>query len=83
MYICEICKKEFKVHQQLNGHKQTHRKSKKQIDYESNYKLCKECNNPISWGSFRTKTSIEFCCVSCRAKFFYKKSQNIEENSIL
>ena len=76
MYVCDVCKKQFNDHRQLNGHKQTHRKSKKQISYELNPKNCKECNNRISWKSFRTKTAIEFCCVSCRAKFFYKKAQN-------
>jgi hypothetical protein len=81
MYVCEVCKKEFKCHQQLNGHKQTHRKSKKQIEYELNPKQCKECNQTISWKSYRFhKQTIEFCCVSCRAKFFYKKCKNIEEN---
>ena len=83
MYVCKVCKKEFSCHQQLNGHKQTHRKSKKQLEYECNPKPCKECNRNISWKSIRTKTAIEFCSVSCRAKFFYKKAQIVEENSTL
>jgi hypothetical protein len=81
MYVCKICKKNFDNHHQLNGHKQTHKKSKKQRLYELSPKPCKECNEYISWKSFRTKTSIEFCCVSCRAKFFYKKAQILGENS--
>ena len=83
MVICEICKKELKSHRQLNGHLQTHRKSKKQIAYELDPSKCKECYQPISWKTFRKKSTSEFCCVSCRAKFFYKKAQMIEEKRIV
>lgn len=58
MYICKVCKKEFECHQQLNGHKQTHEKSKKQIAYENDPRACKNCEQPISWKSFRRKTAI-------------------------
>ena len=75
-YVCEICKKEFKCHQQLNGHKQTHRKSKKEVEYDSKPVNCKYCEQPISWKSFRRKTAIEFCCYSCRAKYFHKIKKN-------
>ena len=75
MYVCTVCKKEFSCHQQLNGHKQTHSKSKKHIEYESNPKPCKECKEHISWKSFRRKTAIEFCSCSCRAKYFHKNQK--------
>jgi hypothetical protein len=81
MYVCKVCNQEFKCLKQLGGHTSKHRKSKQQLIYEENPKLCKECCQPISWKSYRFhKQTIEFCCVSCRAKFFYKKAQNIEEN---
>ncbi len=76
-YICEICKKEFDCYQQLNGHKQTHRKSKKQIEYEEKPRPCKNCDQAISWKSFRRKTAIEFCSCSCRAKYFHKIKNNL------
>jgi hypothetical protein len=82
MYVCEVCKKEFDCHKKLGGHTSSHRKTKKHLIYESNPKLCKECYQPISWSSMKTKKTIEFCCVSCRAKFFYKKSLKDEENLI-
>jgi hypothetical protein len=81
MYVCKVCNQEFKCLKQLGGHTSKHRKSKQQLIYEENPKLCKECRQQISWKSYRFhKNTIEFCCVSCRAKFFYKKAQNAEEN---
>jgi hypothetical protein len=81
MYVCKVCNQEFKCLKQLGGHTSKHRKSKQQLIYEHNPKLCKECRQQISWKSYRFhKNTIKFCCVSCRAKFFYKKAQNIEEN---
>ena len=81
MYICKVCNEEFKCLKQLGGHTSKHRKSKQRLIYELDPKLCKECCQDISWKSFRFhKQTIEFCSVSCRAKFFYKKTQNIEEN---
>ncbi len=75
-YNCPICKKQFRCHQQLNGHKQTHRKSKKELEYIENPKACKNCEQHISWKSFRRKTAIEFCSYSCRAKYFHKIKKN-------
>jgi hypothetical protein len=80
MYVCKVCNQEFKCLKQLGGHTSKHRKSKQQIIYEQNPKFCKECNHSIDWKSRPNRIESEFCCVSCRAKFFYKKSQNIEEN---
>lgn len=79
MFFCLVCEKEFNFHYQLNGHSKTHKKSKKQLDYENAPSACIECFGSISWKSFRKNKKIEFCCVSCRAKFFYKKAQMIEE----
>ena len=81
MYICNVCKKEFNSHHQLNGHTQTHRKSKKQLAYELDYSMCKECYQPISWKAFKRKKTTEFCCVSCRAKFFYKKFKILKKKA--
>lgn len=80
MYVCKVCNEEFKCLKQLGGHTAKHRKSKQQLNYELDPKPCKECRQPISWKSRPNRINAEFCSVSCRAKFFYKKSQNIEEN---
>jgi DNA-directed RNA polymerase subunit RPC12/RpoP len=80
MYICKVCNQEFACLKQLGGHTSKHRKSKQQLIYEDNPKLCKECDQQISWKSRPNRIESEFCCVSCRAKFFYKKTQMIEEN---
>lgn len=80
MYKCNECDKPFKSYKALGGHSKTHskvkHKTKKQIAYELNPKLCKECNNPIPYLSYTNLNSIEFCSVSCRAKHFYKINPN-------
>jgi len=72
MYICGVCKKEFNCHKKLGGHTSSHRKTKKHIIYNSNPKICKECENPISWESYKENHKIIFCSCSCRAKNFHK-----------
>lgn len=83
MYKCNTCKKVFEQARQLNGHLQTHRKSKKQVAYELDPIMCKECYHPIQWKLTRSKPTAQFCSVSCRAKYFYKKAQLTQENKIL
>jgi hypothetical protein len=72
MYFCEVCKKEFDCHKKLGGHTSSHRKSKKHIEYDLNPKNCEECQNPISWDSYKENHKILFCSCSCRAKNFHK-----------
>jgi hypothetical protein len=75
MFVCKECKKEFETVQQLGGHSAKHTKSKQQLIYEQNIKLCKQCCQPISWKSYRFhKKTIEFCCVPCRAKYLFENN---------
>jgi hypothetical protein len=73
-YFCKKCNIEFENHRQLNGHNTCHRISPEKSVYISNPKLCKECDDVISWKSYSTKHSTEFCSVRCRAKYFYKEN---------
>ena len=83
MYKCETCNKEFERSSQLNGHKQTHNKSKAHLLYLSNPKPCEECKNNIEWRIIRNKTKAQFCSKSCTAKYFNKKRKIPSQNDTL
>ena len=80
MYKCHICKKTFEQARQLNGHKKSHEISEKHAAYTMRPKHCQECNTVIPWKLIRSKPTAQFCSVSCRAKYFYKKAQLSLEN---
>jgi hypothetical protein len=75
MYICKICKQEFKGLKQLGGHTSKHRKSNQQLIYEETPKLCNTCRQPIPWKTYKArKKTIMFCSKTCRAKHFFKNN---------
>ena len=76
MFKCPICNKEFKTKKQLGGHSGTHRKTKVQIAYEQNPKLCLECNKPILYLSYSRGYKSKFCCKSCSAFHYHKINLN-------
>ena len=73
MFKCKVCNQEFETKNQLGGHSNSHTKTKKRISYESNPKLCLECNQPIPYLSYTNLNKIQFCSVSCRANYFHNK----------
>jgi len=93
VHKCNECNKEFGSGNALGGHRKSHSKSrfktKKQIAYELNPKMCKECSKPISYSSYVEGYKPTFCSSSCRAIHQYKinpnnltKNKQIEINSI-
>ena len=75
MYVCKVCKNKFECLKQLGGHTSKHRKSKQQLIYEQNPKICKECCHSISWKTYKTrKKTIKFCSKTCRAKHFFENN---------
>ena len=76
MFKCPICNKEFKTKKQLGGHSGTHRKTKVQISYEQNPKLCLECNIIIPYEKFVHRKTMIFCSCSCSAFHYHKINLN-------
>ena len=80
MYTCKICNKSFELQRAFAGHAKIHKKSKTCISYETNPKLCAECNEPISFSSYTNSHKIKFCSCSCRANNLNKKVVNSIKN---
>lgn len=83
MYTCNVCYKEFEKSSQLNGHKQTHIKSKPHVTYLSNPKQCEECKRDIEWRIVRNKSKTRFCSLSCASKNNRRKTKIIHKNDTL
>jgi len=78
MFICEKCKKEFDTKKKLGCHSNFHKETPEKIAYELNPKICLECDQPISYRpTYVHNKNVEFCSVSCRAKYFYHKKGHL------